>query len=166
MNIIKKLRGENGSGVLAEADRGLSLFRREIDRAFERTRRAFERSPWHAFDDGDTSWPAIDVKEDEKAFSVRVDVPGLEPKDVDVEVSGNLLTVKGSREGEHEEKEKNLYRYERFAGNFARSVTLPATVDPSRVEAQYDKGVLIVTAPKIPGKEPKKIPVKPEQVKA
>jgi hypothetical protein len=95
MNLIKKLRGGNGTGTLAEADRGLSLFRREIDRAFERTRRAFERSPWRPFDELEkSSWPAMDVSEDEQSFSVSVDVPGLGPKDMEVEVSGNLLTVK------------------------------------------------------------------------
>ena len=161
MNLIKKIKGGNGSGALAEADRGLSLFRRELDRAFERTRRAFERSPWRAFGEIEgSSWPAIDVSEDDKSLSVRVDVPGLEPKDVEVEVSGNLLTVKGAREEEHEQRDRGRYRHERFAGSFARSVTLPASVDPAKVAARYDKGVLTVTAPKVPGSAPTKVPVR------
>ena len=161
MNLIKKLRGGDGRGTLAEADRGLSLFRRELDRAFDRTRRALERSPWRAFEELDkSSWPPMDVSEDEQSFSVRVDVPGLGPKDLEVEVSGNLLTVKGAREEEHEQRDRGQYRHERFAGSFARSITLPGSVDPAKVEARYDKGVLTVMAPKLPGTAPTKVPVK------
>lgn len=160
MNLIKKFKGLNDTGVLGEADRGVSLFRRELDRAFQRTLRAFERRPWRPFDDVEaSSWPAIDVSEDDESFSVRVDVPGLGPKDVEVEVSGNLLTVKGSRQEEREQRDRGQYRHQRFAGSFARSVTLPPSVDMGKIQARYDKGVLTVTAPKVPGVEPRKVPV-------
>jgi HSP20 family protein len=160
MNLMKRIRLGKEGGALSEPDRGSSMFRRELDRAFDRARRAFARGPLAGLEEVDSSWPAIDVSEDDKSFSVRVDVPGLGPKDVDVEVSGNLLTVQGSRKEEHEQKDAGVYRHERFVGSFARSITLPASADPQKVEARYDKGVLTITAPKLPGTQPKKVAVK------
>jgi HSP20 family protein len=157
MNLMKRTRP---GAVAGEPEHGLSQFRRELDRAFDRTFRAFGRDPWRALEDAEAeAWPPTDVSEDEKSFSVRMDVPGLGPKDVDVEVSGDVLTVKGARNEEREESDGGRYRHERFSGSFARSITLPPSVDPGKVEAKYDKGVLTVTAPKVPGAEPKKVPV-------
>jgi HSP20 family protein len=159
MNFIKKEKKNNGS-ALAESNRGLSLFRREMEHAFERTRQAFERDPWHALDEfGLNSWPAIDVSEDDKNYSIRVDVPGLESKDLDIEVSGNQLTIQGSREEKHDERRDGEHRHERFSGSFSRTVTLPASVDPDKVKAAYEKGVLTITASKAPGQVSKKVPV-------
>lgn len=155
MNLMKRIRKGADAG---EPEHGLSLFRRELDRAFDRTFRAFGRDPWGALDDAE-AWPATDVSEDEKSFTVRMDVPGLGPKDVDVEVSGDVLTVNGARKEEREESDGGRYRHERFSGSFARSITLPPSADPAKVEAKYNQGVLTVTAPKVPGAEPKKVPV-------
>ena len=159
MNLIKKIKGGAETGAVTKPAQGLSMFRRELDRAFDRTLRAFARDPWGALEDLEPSWPPTDVSEDEKSFSVRMDVPGLGPKDIDVEVSEDVLTVKGARKEEHEEWNGGTYRHERFYGSFARSITLPPSVDAEKVEAKYDKGVLTVTAPKVPGAEPKKVPV-------
>ena len=159
MNLIKKIKGGAESGVVTEPPQGLSMFRRELDRAFDRAFRAFGRDPSGPLEDVEPSWPPTDVSEDEKGFSVRMDVPGLGPKDIDVEVSEDVLTVKGARKEEHEESNGGSYVHERFSGSFARSITLPPSVDAKKVEAKYDKGVLTVTAPKVPGTEPKKVPV-------
>jgi HSP20 family protein len=97
------------------------------------------------------------VSEDDRGVTVRVDVPGLEPKDLDVDVSGNVLTIRGSRSEEHEDKRH--HRRERVSGSFVRSIPLPAHVDAAALEARYDKGVLTVTAPRIPGKGPKRVAV-------
>jgi HSP20 family protein len=86
-------------------------------------------------------------------------VPGLESKDLDIEVSGNQLTIQGSREEKHEEDRNGEHRHERFCGSFARTVTLPSSVDPNQVKAAYDKGVLTITASKAPGQATKKVPV-------
>lgn len=160
MNLIKRIRGRNETRGLTEAEGGLSTLRRELDRAFQRTFGGMEWQPWRALDAFEAaSWPAVDVSEDDKSVSIQVDVPGLAAKDVDVEVSGNLLTIKGTRQEERERRDDGWYRHERFSGSFSRSVTLPPSVDAGRVEARYDNGVLTVTAPKVPGAEPKKVKV-------
>lgn len=106
---------------------------------------------------GWTEWPAIDVAEDEKAITVRADVPGLEPADLDVEVSGNLLTLRGKREDEWSESKAGVYRQERRSGSFARTISLPTYVQADKIEARYDKGTVTVTLPKQPGQGPKRV---------
>ena len=105
-------------------------------------------------------WPAMDVAEDDKGVTLRVDLPGMAAKEVDVEVSGNQLTVRGSREEESKEEKGGYRRHERRTGSFSRTVTLPPYVDTAKVDAKYDKGVLTVTAPKVPGAGPKRVTVK------
>jgi len=104
-------------------------------------------------------WPAMDVSEDEKAVTFHVDVPGLGPKDVEVEISDGLLSIRGKRQEERTEGDGNS-RHERFTGSFTRTVTLPPDVDVAKAEASYDKGVLTVTAPRVPGKGPRRVAVK------
>lgn len=106
-------------------------------------------------------WPAVDVTEDERTLTVRADLPGLEAKDVDIEVSGNLLTLRSSRAQEHKEGDGGRYRHERYAGAFARTISLPPYADAERAEARYDNGVLTVTVPRVPGAAPKRVPVQP-----
>jgi HSP20 family protein len=106
-----------------------------------------------------TRWPAVDVAEDDASVTVRYDVPGMDPSNLEVEVAGNLLIVRGSREDEWTDKNRGVRRRERVSGTFARTLTLPDYVDPAHVEAKYDRGTLTVTAPKIPGKGPKRVAV-------
>jgi HSP20 family protein len=146
-----------------QIDRPISAFRRGLEKAFNRTYNAFERNPLSIFRDL-PSWPAIDVAEDEKNLTLRIDVPGLKPADIDVEVSGNLLTIRGQRE-EADWKDprrpgRDNYRHERFFGSFSRTLTLPEYVDAEKIDARYDKGVLVLNVPKVPGAGPKRIPVK------
>lgn len=147
-------------------DFGLSRVREEIDRVFDRVLREFggeshglsrNLSGEHEW----TTWPAIDMAEDEKAVTLRVDVPGLRPEDVSVEVSGNTLSIRGSREDEWKEEKHGIYRRERRSGSFSRTLTLPSYVDPDKIEARYDKGVMTVSIPKLPGQGRKRVPVKP-----
>jgi HSP20 family protein len=105
------------------------------------------------------TWPAIDVEEDEKGIVIRVDVPGMEAKDVAVEVAGNAVVIRGVRQDETEEKKSNMGRHERQFGQFERAITLPPYIDAEKVEAKYDKGTLTVTAPRVPGKAPKRVDV-------
>lgn len=162
MNLLKRFgRSNEDRGDLSRgAAHGLSLFRREMDRAFDRVWREFERDPWAAGADELAPWPAMDVEEDDKAVTLRVDVPGLGPRDIEVEVAGDLLTVKGTRR-EHQRSEGNggAARHERYVGSFTRTVPLPPYVDADKIEARYNKGVLIVTAPKIPGEGSRRVPV-------
>jgi HSP20 family protein len=103
--------------------------------------------------------PAVDVYEDEHKVSLKIEVPGIDEKDIDVRVENNTLTVHGERKIEKEEKEENYRRVERQYGSFTRTFTLPTTVDTENVSANYDKGVLKISLPKKAEAKPKQIKV-------
>lgn len=92
--------------------------------------------------------PRVDVSEDEHAVTVVADIPGMDEKEIDVSLSGNLLTLKGEKKHESEKREGDYYRSERAFGAFRRVIQLPCEVDPERVEAKFKNGVLSVTLPK------------------
>ncbi len=102
--------------------------------------------------------PPVDVYEDEHNVTLKIEVPGIDEKDIDVRIENNVLTVHGERKFEKEEKEENFRRVERQYGSFTRTFTLPTTVDTENVSATYDKGVLKINLPK-------KAEAKPKQVK-
>jgi HSP20 family protein len=96
------------------------------------------------------SWsPGVDIVENEKAILLRVDLPGIEEKDIDVQVEEGTLTLKAERKFEKETKEGNYHRVERAYGSFERSFSLPENVDGDNIAAAYNKGVLEVTLPKV-----------------
>ncbi len=101
--------------------------------------------------------PPVDVYEDENSIEVRLEVPGIDEKDIDVRLENNLLTVRGERKFEKEEKEENFHRIERRYGSFTRSFTLPASVNSENVQADYDKGVLKIRLAKRAEAKPKQI---------
>jgi HSP20 family protein len=102
--------------------------------------------------------PLVDIYEDEHNVTLKLEVPGIDEKDIDVHIENNTLVVRGERKIEKEEKEENFRRIERQYGSFTRSFTLPNSVDPGQVNAHYDKGVLKV-------KLAKKAEAKPKQIK-
>ena len=102
--------------------------------------------------------PAVDVYEDEHNVTLKIEVPGIDEKDIDVRIENNTLIVHGERKFEKDEKEENFRRVERQYGSFTRTFTLPNTIDPEQVSANYDKGVLKV-------KLAKKAETKPKQIK-
>jgi HSP20 family protein len=103
--------------------------------------------------------PAVDVYEDEHNVTLKIEVPGIDEKDIDVRIENNTLTVHGERKFEKEEKEENFRRVERQYGSFTRSFTLPTTVDAEKVSANYEKGVLKIALPKKAEAKPKQIKV-------
>jgi len=103
--------------------------------------------------------PPVDVYEDEHNITLKIDVPGIDEKDIDVSIENNTLTVRGERTIEKEEKEENFQRVERQYGSFTRSFTLPNSVDPEQVSADYNKGVLKVRIAKKAEAKPKQIKV-------
>jgi HSP20 family protein len=103
--------------------------------------------------------PPVDVYEDEHNVTLKIEVPGIDEKDIDVRIENNVLTVHGERKFEKEEKEENYRRVERQYGSFTRTFTLPTTVDAEKVEANYDKGVLKIALPKKAEAKPKQIKV-------
>ncbi|HEU5457767.1 MAG TPA: Hsp20/alpha crystallin family protein [Terracidiphilus sp.] len=103
--------------------------------------------------------PAVDIYEDDSKVVLKLEVPGIEEKDLDVSVENHTLTVKGERKLEKEEKEENFHRIERRYGNFYRAFTLPSTVDTENVAANYNAGVLKLELKKKPEAQPKQIKV-------
>ena len=108
--------------------------------------------------------PAVDVYEDDKKVVLKLEVPGIEEKDLDVRVENHTLTVKGERKFEKEEKEENFHRIERRYGSFYRAFTLPSTVDTENVDAKYEAGVLKLELKKKPEAQPKQIKVNVRQI--
>lgn len=130
----------------------LMNLRREMDRLFEDIDRGFWltpfRRPWL---DVEPSWPAnpaMDVIENDKAFEITAELPGLDEKDVEVKVANGGVTIKGSKAEEKEEKAKNYHLHERRFGSFQRYFSVPESVDSEKIEATFKKGVLTVTMPK------------------
>ncbi len=103
--------------------------------------------------------PPVDVYEDQNGITLKLEVPGIDEKDLDVRVENNVLTVHGERKFENEEKEENFQRVERRYGSFTRSFTLPNTVDTESIQANYDKGVLKLHLSKRAEAKPKQIKV-------
>ena len=103
--------------------------------------------------------PPVDIYEDEHNIILKIEVPGIDEKDIDVRVDNHTLTIQGERKIEKEEKEENFRRVERQYGSFTRSFTLPSSVDPGQVSADYSKGVLKITLAKKAEAKPKQIKV-------
>ncbi len=103
--------------------------------------------------------PPVDVYEDEHNIVLKMEVPGIEQKDIDIRLEDDVLTVRGERKFEKEEKEENFQRVERRYGSFTRSFTLPHTVDANNVNADYENGVLKIVLAKRAEAKPKQIKV-------
>ena len=103
--------------------------------------------------------PAVDVYEDAQKVVLKLEVPGIEEKDLDIRVENHTLTVKGERKFEKEEKEENFHRIERRYGSFYRAFTLPSTVDTESIQASYNAGVLKLELKKKAEAQPKQIKV-------
>jgi HSP20 family protein len=147
---------------------GLSGLRREIDRVFEDFDRHFRfpfRRPLLADPESSLNWdaPAVDITERDTAYEVTAELPGMDEKNADVTVSNGMLTIKGEKREEKEEKKKDYFLSERRYGSFQRTFRVPDGVDAGKIEATIKKGVLTVTLPKTAEaqKPQKKIEVKP-----
>jgi HSP20 family protein len=108
-------------------------------------------SAWH---------PACDVFEDKDTVKIVAEVPGVKPEDVRLSLENNLLTIRGEKRQEAEERSERVHRYERSYGSFERAFVLPSTVDAEKISADYRNGVLTVTVPKAERARPREIPVK------
>ena len=138
-------------------DNFLEPFRREMDDLFQRffgpnTAELAEVAPTWA--------PRVDVEESDKEIVVKADLPGGEPKDIDITVVDGALVLKGEKKEEKEEKKKNYHRIERFVGQFYREIPLPPGADADKITASTSKGVIAVTIPMKPEAQPKKVTVR------
>jgi HSP20 family protein len=132
-------------------------FRREMDDLLQRffgsnTTELAEMTPAWA--------PRVDVEETDKDIVIKADLPGVEPKDIDITVVDGSLVLKGEKKEEKEEKKKNYHRIERFVGQFYREIPLPPGADADKITASTSKGVISVTIPKKPEAQPKKVTVR------
>ena len=108
-----------------------------------------------------SSWyPACDVFEDKESVKIVAELPGVKPEDVKLSLENNLLTIRGEKKQEAEERSERVHRYERSYGTFERAFVLPSTVDGDNISAQYHDGVLTVVVPKAERARPREIPVR------
>lgn len=160
MNLIpwrnKSERGGNGG------ETSLPRLRHQIDDLFD----DFLRDPFTAGANlmqgmgfGGGGGLRTDLAESDEEITVRAEMPGVNPQDVEISVAGNVLTISGEKKQETEEKQRNYHYVERQFGSFHRTVQLPSTVDPDKVDATFKNGVLTVTVGKRPEARPRRIPV-------
>jgi HSP20 family protein len=143
--------------------------RHEMERLFDRFSylelAPFGRDIEHFWTRGETTGMLsfnVDVAEDDKAYTITAELPGIDEKDIDVSISGDVLMLKGEKRAEKEQKNQNRYVCERSYGSFQRSFALPADVDTGKIDAKFTKGLLVLSLPKNPKAEAalKKIRVK------
>ena len=144
--------------------------RHEIERLFDRFSN-FDVSPFRRLSDIEHFWPRpdggtllsvdVDVAEDDKAYTITAELPGLDEKDIEVNVADDVLSIRGEKKEEREEKAKNYHLSERRYGSFQRTFQLPSGIDAEKIAASFQKGVLTVTLPKTPEaqKKEKKIAI-------
>ena len=154
--------GKKDVPVRRDSDQPFALFRKEFDDLFDTFFRSFDMQPFEgrigAFS------PKVDVTENEKEFNISAELPGMDDKDIDVSLQNDMLTIRGEKKEEKEDKGKDYYRMERSYGSFSRTIPLPVEVETDKVDAKFKKGVLIITLPKTAKavSETKKISVKVE----
>jgi HSP20 family protein len=136
---------------------GLGRLRSDLDSLFSRFFDDWgDVNPAHA----GTYWPAVDISEREDDLLVRAELPGMTADDIDIEVEGHSLMIRGEKKDETEESGERYHYVERRSGSFQRMIQLPNEVDAEKIDASYKDGVLTVTLPKSEAAKPKRISVK------
>jgi HSP20 family protein len=133
----------------------VSLLQNQMNRLFDNA-----LQPWPGDSNGTTHWtPATDIYETENELVVTLDLPGVDPKMVDIRVENSVLTIRGERHFEETQNKDSFHRVERSYGAFARSFTLSSSVDADKIRANYKAGVLNITLPKAEAVKPKRIQI-------
>lgn len=152
---VKNEPSQTAPATRVQEWRPFETLRNQVDRLFRDFETGFLQSPLYR--DIDNFWrrdfafpvtPAVDVVEKDNAFELTAELPGLDAKNIELSLSDDVLTIKGEKNEEKEEKTKDRYVSERRYGSFRRSLQLPASVDPAKIEASYKSGVLSVKLPK------------------
>lgn len=166
------VKTEKSPAAMPQTLRPFESLRREVDRLFDEFDGGFWRSPFRSrfFDlapfrraEATTAaTPAVDVSETEKAYEITAEMPGMDEKNVEVKVANGVLTIKGEKQEDREEKKKDYYMRERSFGSFERNFQVPEGVEIDKIEANFKNGLLSVTLPKSASaqKAEKKITVK------
>lgn len=152
-------KGKQRDDALDPGASPLGYFRSEMDRLFDR----FLGDPWGLAREGlgMAGWaPSVDVSETDDEITVRAEVPGVDAKDIEISLTGQVLTISGEKKETTETKDESYYRSERRFGSFKRSLQLPAGIDAEKVTAEHRNGVLMIHLKKRESAVPKRIPVK------
>lgn len=152
---------KDAAGQQQEGSNPLLTLQRDINRVFEDFWSRFDRSEAVSNGSLSASEPRTDLSEADDVVEVSIELPGMDEKDIEVDVSDDVLTIRGEKKSEREEKRKGYYLAERTFGGFYRRIPLPPGVDSEKAAAQFRKGVLTVTLPKTPEAQEKvrRIPV-------
>lgn len=145
-----------------EPFRDLVSLQERMNRLFDESFRGYGASRPGAEEDwalGGSWAPAVDIYEQEGNIVLKAEIPGVDPKDVDIRVENNVLTLRGERKFDNEVDRESYHRVERAYGAFTRSFTLPSVVETDKIKAEYKDGILRVTLPKREEARPKQIPV-------
>ena len=133
----------------------MSLLQNHMNRLFDTALQS-----WPGDSNGTTQWtPVADIYESENELVVNLDLPGVDPKMVEIRVENNILSIRGERQFEDKQNKENFHRVERSYGPFARSFTLSTAVDADKIRASYKSGVLSITLPKAEAAKPKRIQI-------
>lgn len=155
---VKKAAETKAPAPAAAEWHPLESLRKEIDDLFEsflpgrrRAGRLFDLAPWRGLE-ADFPWGGaqlrVDIAEADNAIEITAELPGLDEKDIEVDLAGDILTIKGEKKAEKEERKKGYYMSERRFGSFRRSFRLPDSVDADKIAGNFEKGVLTLSLPK------------------
>jgi HSP20 family protein len=149
------VRNEKTSTIAPPAWRPFDNLRQEIDRLFDDfawrspfRRSVFDLAPFWSREGLSAATPAVDIAETEKAYEITAELPGMDEKNIEVKFADGVLTIRGEKQEEKEEKKKDYYMSERSYGSFQRSFQVPDGVDTDKIEASFKNGVLAVMMPK------------------
>jgi HSP20 family protein len=126
----------------------IGSFRKEVEKLFDDFSRSYRLPDTFGFQGKFELNPDMDVHDSEKQVTLKLELPGVDEKDVDISVSGQMITISGEKKVETETKDDEIYRSERSYGSFSRSMSLPFTADADKVEAKMSNGVLTIVVPK------------------
>jgi HSP20 family protein len=152
---------------MALADRPIARLRDELDEVVDRVFGDFwggswPTTGWPSMGGGLGAFPRVDLEESEDEVIIKAEVPGVDAKELELNVVGDVLTIRGEKKEETQDKNRDQHIVERRFGSFSRSVQLPNSVDPDKVDATFKNGVLTVKLAKRPEVKPKRITVKSE----
>lgn len=158
-SLIPWKRDEKRGDLARYADDPMWHLRDRMNRYLD----SFWRNPFEMdfFEENDIFSPRIDLSETDQEYTVIVDLPGMDEKDIDLSYSRNVLSISGKKEEEKEEKDRQYHRIERYSGQFRRDIPLQENVDENKIEASFKNGVLTIQLPKIsdPTQKKKKISI-------
>jgi len=162
-DLVPSVWRRTGLPISREEEQPFYSLQREVNQLFDDFFRGFDVTPFRLGGDRLRAFsPSIDIKENDKEVSIKAELPGMDEKDIEVNLLEDRLTIKGEKKEEKEDKGSDYYRMERSYGSFSRVINLPDLVDTKKAEATFKNGVLSITLPKTEEAKVKgkKIPIK------